>query len=170
MIALLNPLYGQAIFFASRHRSLSGDGIVRAERLLMLMVLLMFVLPVGIMPASGWYWPIMGYVPPESGCPNLCGGPALPPPHDAMLPGTLQWGYPPVDRARLVYPGCAYGADAFRNHLSFGSSLPFGNKISGFGPAPGAKNATTVKGAPANNTTMNATSAGGLLGWLSSRP
>jgi hypothetical protein len=86
-----------------------------------------------------------------------------------MLPGTLQWGYPPIDRAKLVYPGCAYGADAFRNHLSFGSSLPFGNRASGFGPVS-ASNNTSAKGAPANKTVANATEAGGLQGWLSSRP
>jgi len=141
---------------------------VRADRLLISAVLLICVLPVAVEPACGWYWPIMGFVPPDSGCPNLCGGPALPPPNDAMLPGTLQWGYPPVGRATLVYPGCAYGSDAFRTHLSFGSSLPFGYRASGFGQVPGAENVTSAKAAPANKTASNAASSGGLLSWLSS--
>ncbi len=138
---------------------------MRAERLLVLIVLFMCILTMAVGPARGWYWPIMGFMLPESGCPNLCGGPALPPPHDAMLPGTLQWGYPPVDRARLVYPGCAYGADAFRNHLSFGSPLPFGNRVSGFGPVS-TENAASSK---ANKTASNATN-GGLSNWISSAP
>lgn len=143
---------------------------MRANSLLIFVILFMCLLPVAIVPACGWYWPILGFAPPDFGCPNLCGGPALPPPNDAMLPGTLQWGYPPVGRAELVYPGCAYGSEAFRNHLSFGASLPFGYTASGLGPVSGGENATSTKGAPANKKASNATNSDTLSGWLSSRP
>jgi len=77
-----------------------------------------------VAPAFGWYWPIMGF---STGfAPNLAPGPHLPSPQDQMLPGTTQWGYPPIDRAQMVSPGAAYGPHPFNGTLNFGSALPFG--------------------------------------------
>ena len=127
-----------------------------------MIVLLLCAVPWAVLPACGWYWPIMGFLPPPSGCPNICGGPSLPPPNDAMLPGTFQWGYPPIDHAKLSYPGCAYGPDAFRGSLSFGSGLPFGVSrpahYAPHGPAQGEEgapsaNRTETHTGGANNTT-----------------
>ncbi|HTY90194.1 MAG TPA: hypothetical protein VMC84_03370 [Methanocella sp.] len=139
-----------------------------------------------VAPAFGWYWPIMGF---STGfAPNLAPGPHLPSPQDQMLPGTTQWGYPPIDRAQMVSPGAAYGPHPFNGTLNFGSALPFGlikRTVSAPESAEAALTGANNTSAKGENTTvkMGNTSVkvpnntikgmsgvpGGLSGWLSSR-
>jgi hypothetical protein len=138
-----------------------------------LIILMVFICAAtqAIMPASGWLWPIFGMGPPVVGCPNVCGGSGLPPPLDAMTPGTYQWGYPPVGRAELVVPGCAYGLNAFHGSINLGLTPPFGSTKVNYDDLP---TIVPAQSKPVDNTT--ATIAGnvgtdrpsGLAGWLSS--
>jgi hypothetical protein len=47
-----------------------------------------------------------------------------------MLPGTFQWGFPPVGRAELIMPGYPYyGGGPHHGSINFG---PFGHGSPGF--------------------------------------
>lgn len=145
---------------------------MKASKSLIFLVIILCAAPQAVMPACGWYWPILGFS--DGFCPNVIPGPALPPPHDRMLPGTFQWGYPPVGRAELVTPGCAYGTDAFHGVINLGSTPPFGLAKMSYGVPEGNETAVSRT----NNTSAEGTNAtiegkdedsGDLRGWLSSR-
>jgi hypothetical protein len=130
-----------------------------------LLIVFIFAATQAILPASGWLWPIFGFGAPASGCPNACGGPGLPAPLNAMTPGTYQWGYPPVGRAELVAPGCAYGLSAFHGSINLGLTPPFGLQNANF--------ARPAQAVPENDTAVTtsngrAGNSSGLAGWLSS--
>lgn len=136
-------------------------------------VLLIFICAAtqAILPASGWLWPIFGFGAPASGCPNACGGPGLPAPLNTMTPGTYQWGYPPIGRAELVAPGCAYGLSAFHGSINLGLTPPYGLTKVNYEDLP---NKVPAQSKSVNNTTATITGNGGaersdgLAGWLSS--
>jgi hypothetical protein len=83
-----------------------------------------------------------------------------------MTPGTFQWGYPPVGRAELVLPGCAYGQDAFHGSIDLGLTPPFG-----LSQRYGSRSGTVPETVEANNTSIEgrAGNSSGVQGWLTSR-
>lgn len=124
-----------------------------------------------VSPASGWYWPIFGFS--CGSCPNIIGGPTLPPPYNAMTPGTFQWGYPPIGRAEMALPGCAYGPTASHGNIYMGMTPPFGSmKVSYVLPVSETATETSESATSEHgNRTMEGSSGSstGLQGWLKFR-